>query len=254
MEAFRRIAYSARAIVYTLMGFFTLLVAMGHAPAHSTDSKGVFREILEHRYGTILLLAIAVGLFCYSAYRLLQVYTKPNDKSAKLIKKLGYLFGALAHASLGLYAVNLIFYFSKPKADTEHSLAHTILTLPFGRLIMFAIGFTIIAFGISQLVIAFKEKFLKDMSIPWQQKKWLVPFCKFGLSARGVVFALIGWFFLRASSHASSVEAGGIGHAWSVLRHLPYGNLLTAIVACGFIAFGMYGFTEAIYKDGRDLT
>jgi hypothetical protein len=253
MEAFRRVAYSSRAIIYTLMGFFTLLVATGHNPGHSTDSKGVFRELLEHQFGTVLLIVLAIGLFCYAAFRLLQVLKKPNDKTSKIIKKLGYVFGALAHASLGVYALNLIFYFSKLKSNTEDSLAHKILTLPFGQVFMFVIALIIIAFGVSQLVIAYQEKFLKTMSIPWPQKKWLVPLCKFGLAARGVVFAIIGWFFLRAASHANSVEAGGIGQAWQALLQLPYGNLLTIIVAFGFIAFGLYGFTEAAYNDSRDL-
>ena len=250
IQIFARVGYAARATVYFLMGLFALLLATGNSEGKATDSKGTLRELLEHRFGTAFLLVLAVGLFCYAIWRLYETFADPTHEGTKakgLMKRAGFLIGAIGHGSLGIYALNLIFYFSQPKGAAEQSYAHKMLTLPFGQILTGAVGAGIVAFGLSQFFVAIKEKFCKTLDIPSDKRDVVVPVCKFGLMARGAVFALIGWFFIQAALHYSSREAGGIARAWQVLREQPFGNYLIAVVALGFLSFGIYGAVEALY-------
>ena len=250
IQLFARIGYAARGAVYFLMGLFALLLATGSSEGKATDSKGAIRELLDHRFGTAFLIVMAVGLFSYAIWRLYETFADPTHEGTKakgLMKRAGFLLGAIGHASLGIYALNLIFYFSQSKGGTEQSFAHKLLTLPFGQLLTAAIGIGIIVFGLSQFFVAIKEKFCRTLDIPADKRDVVVPVCKFGLMARGAVFALIGWFFVQAALHYSSREAGGIAQAWQVLREQPFGNYLIGVVALGFLSFGVYGAAESLY-------
>ncbi len=197
-----------------------------------------------------------MGLFCYSFWRLYQAITERSEKQdwKKIIERISFVVGAITHFLLAYYAINLIFYFSTPKGGSEKGLARELLVLPFGEVITGIVALIIAGFGVYQIVIAVKEKFCKDMEIPADHKKAIVLISKFGLIARGIVFMMIGFFFMRASFYHDSSEAGGVAKAWVVLKELPYGDILMGIVAAGFIAFGIYGFVEALYKNHNRRT
>ena len=72
---------------------------------------------------------------------------------------------------------------------------------------------------------------------------------QFGLSARGVTFAIIGVFVVQAAMrHDPSRAAQGLSGALSTLLQQPYGPWLLGVVAAGFVAYGIYCFTRARYR------
>jgi hypothetical protein len=245
-----RWGYFSRAIVYLLMGIFALLLTIGSPEGKATDSKGALRHLLEQPFGSALLLILATGLFSYAIWRFAESFLDLNHQgsSAKaLAKRIGYFGGGLAHSFLGVYAIRLIAHLSSQNT-TEKGVAHQLLVLPFGQLLTGVVALAILGFGISQIVMGLKNKFLEELTLPSKIKSWVCPICKIGFMARGFVFLLVGGFFLRAAFFSNSAEAGGIAKAWKVLREAPYGNVLILVVALGFIAFSIYGFAEARYQ------
>ena len=245
-----RWGYFSRAIVYLLMGLFAVLLTIGSPEGQATDSKGALRHLLEQPFGSVLLLLLAIGLFSYAIWRFAESFFDFNHQgsSAKAIaKRIGYFGGGLAHSFLGVYAFRLIAHLSA-QSTTEKGVAHQLLTLPFGQLLTGVVALIILGFGISQVVMGIKNKFLNELNLPLKIKGWLCPICKVGFMARGFVFVLVGGFFLRAAFFENSKEAGGIAKAWKVLREAPYGDFLILIVAIGFIAFAIYGFAESKYQ------
>lgn len=246
-----RFGYFARALVYFMMGGLALLVVAGSRSGKTTDSKGTLRELLSQPFGRFFLIVIALGLLSYAIWRMYQAIKDTEHLGSKgkgLLKRVGYAIGGVIAASLASYAGRLAFSLA-PSGGSEKTLAHKLLVLPFGQALTLAVGVGIIGFGLSQFVVAIKEKFLKHLAIPADKRRAVIPICKFGLMARGAVFSLIGIFFVRAAIHFNSHEAGGISKAWEVLRSQAYGGFLVAIVAAGFIAFGVYGVLESMYSD-----
>ncbi len=246
-----RLGYLARAIVYFLMGCFTILLIIGSPLGAATDSKGALRQLMEQPLGHVLLFILACGLFSYSLWRFAQSFMDVShvgsDRKA-IIKRFGYAIGGFTHALLGIYAIKLIFSLSANSAGSERSLAQWLLSQPFGQLITGAFALIIIGFGITQFIIGWKSKYMEQLNLPNELRSWLSPICKFGFIARGFVFLLIGSFFFQAAFHFNSQKAGGISMAWKVLRQQPFGQFLIALVAIGFIAFSIYGFAESKYQ------
>ncbi len=85
----------------------------------------------------------------------------------------------------------------------------------------------------------FKEDFrLNQMSR--DERRLAVDVGRFGIAARGVVFALIGLFLLQAAVFVNAAQAKGLDGALVTLAQKPYGQVLLAIAALGLIAFGIY--------------
>ena len=71
---------------------------------------------------------------------------------------------------------------------------------------------------------------------------------KFGYMARGVVWFLVGWLFIKAAMENNSQEAGGTGSAFQFLENSSYGSFLLGAVALGLICYGVFMFMRARYQ------
>lgn len=251
VDRFAKIGYAARAVVYALVGIFAAMIAFGYEGV-LTDNRGALRRLLEQPFGRILLIAVAIGLFCYAIWRVLQAirdYDHRGSDAKGLALRAGYLFGGLMHGLLAYSAINLIFKVSRESTQPqEKQVAIWLLDQPFGQLLAGLVALGIIGFGIGQIYIAVKGTFTRGLHIPPDKEPWLCRVCKFGLISRGVVFGIVGWLFMQAAFHANANKAEGVRGAWRFLAGQPFGIALVAIVAFGMIAFAIYGFTESLYR------
>jgi len=69
-----------------------------------------------------------------------------------------------------------------------------------------------------------------------------------GLSARGVVFGIIGVFLIQAALHSNAGEALGLSGALRALEQQSYGQWVLGIVALGLVAYGFYMLVLARYR------
>ena len=84
------------------------------------------------------------------------------------------------------------------------------------------------------------------MSAP--EKTWATRMGRFGLAARGVVFAVIGFFLIQAARSSNASQVRGLGGALAALASQPYGPWLLGLVALGLVAYGIYNFVQARYR------
>ncbi|HEX6049871.1 MAG TPA: DUF1206 domain-containing protein, partial [Gemmatimonadaceae bacterium] len=66
--------------------------------------------------------------------------------------------------------------------------------------------------------------------------------------ARGVVFAVIGGFLIRAGLDRNANRAADTGEALSAIGRQPFGPWLLALVAVGLIAYAVYEVVQARYR------
>lgn len=251
VDRFAKVGYAARASVYGLVGLFAALIALGQGGV-LTDNRGALSELLAQPFGTTLLIVVAIGLLGYAVWRILQAirdYDHRGSDAKGLAIRAGFFFGGLAHALLAYSAINLVFRLSRESNQTqEKAVATWLLDKPFGQILVALVALGIIGFGVGQIFIAVKEKFTRGLDVPPEKKKWLYAVCKFGLISRGIMFGIVGWLFMRAALTANANRAEGVRGAWKFLAGQPFGNLLVAIIAFGFMAFAIYGFTESRYR------
>lgn len=246
-KAWARMGYAARGVVYLVIGGLAVWAAIGGKGGRTTDSKGALVEITQHSFGTALLAILIIGLFGYVIWRLIQAIKDADGhgSSAKgLAVRSGLIASAISHAFLALWALKLLFGDKTDSHKSEQYLA----TDP-GQIIAGLLGIAFIVAGLAHIFKGWTARFERYMSIPSDKNRWAKPLCRFGLISRGIVWCIIGWFFINSALSAKSGEVKGIIDALELLRGSNYGNWLFGIVAAGLFAFGIYSLLEAIYRD-----
>jgi hypothetical protein len=69
-----------------------------------------------------------------------------------------------------------------------------------------------------------------------------------GLTARGAVFALVGYFLIRTALTFKANSGVGVNGALAKLQHQPFGPWLLGLVAAGLLIFAVHSFFEARYR------
>ena len=246
--------YAARGVVYLVIGGLAVWGAIGKG-GRTTDSKGAILEITQHSFGSILLVILIMSLLGYVIWRLIQAIkdTDGHGSSAKgLAVRGGLIASAISHALLALWALKLLLGDQRNSHNNEQYLATDL-----GQIIAGLLGIVFIGAGLAHIFKGWTARFERYMNIPSSQNSWAKPLCRFGLISCGIVWCIIGWFFINSALSARSGEVKGIVDALELLRGSGYGNWLFGIVAAGLFAFGIYSLLEAVYRDinlDSDLT
>ncbi|MBT2774047.1 DUF1206 domain-containing protein [Halomonas sp. ISL-60] len=250
---FARMGYASRGIVYVLVGGLAALAPLGQG-GQTEGSRGALERVLTAPFGNVLLGLIAVGLVGYAMWRTIQAVkdTDHHGSGAKgLAIRAGLLASAITHTLLAFFAATLIFQYAGSSGDSgggSQGVAGWLMEQPFGRWLVGGVGLIMIGVGMSHAFKGYKAKFDKHFAMPPQTQQWAYPICRFGLVIRGLVFVIVGSFFIIAAYQIDPNEAGGMGEVFSTLRGQPYGQWLLAFVALGLFAFGLYSVLAAIYR------
>ena len=175
-----------------------------------------------------------------------------------LVKRIGYTIGGLTYFALAVASTAGVFGFSLglgggsgssgsggSGGSGAQSAAQGLMSQPFGRFLVGAVGVIIIGVGLYQFKRAYDASFVEKLK---RSPQWLERLGRAGFAARGVVYVLIGGFFGIAALQADASEAGGLQQALTTLENQPYGPWLLGLVALGLGAYGVYALCLARYR------
>lgn len=257
-ERLARFGFAAKGAVYIVIGALATLAAFGSGGGETTNKQGALQTIAAQSYGTLLLGALALGLVGFVLWRFVQALKDPEhpEGGAKRIPVRGaYVVSALVYASLAVAAVQLIMKSgSGGNSNATQDWTARLLQQPFGQWLVAGVGAIIVGVGLYQFYKAFVAKFRKRWNLGQMSEAtqtWATRAGRFGLAARGVVFTLVGVFLIQAALRFDPRRAEGIDGALQALAEQTYGQLLLGAVAIGLIAYGIYMFIEARYRQIR---
>ncbi|MFW6331381.1 MAG: DUF1206 domain-containing protein, partial [Gemmatimonadota bacterium] len=124
----------------------------------------------------------------------------------------------------------------------------TLMQQPFGRWLVAAAGVAVGVYGLQQLLNAWRVDLDDQLalgSLSRSARRWTIRLGRLGLAARGVVFGIIGYYFVRSALQASPSEARGVGGVLSSLQDTPW---LLGVIAVGLVAYGLYNMVRARYR------
>lgn len=249
LEKMARIGYVAKATVYGITGILTFMAAFNMGGQKS--SKLQIIEFLEKQpFGNALLILIGLGLLCYSAWRFIQSLSDPenigDDKKGKG-KRLAYFISAVIYLGLAGYSFMTLINAASSGGSSGNGLSGTL-----GVILFAVIGAGLAIAGIFQFKKAKTKEFLQDFgydSISDEKKRKTIKNTGYlGLIARGVIFAILAYIFIRGALASNTSNMKGTTDAFSFLQESQYGSWLMGVVAAGFVCYSIYVFMLARYR------
>lgn len=254
IERAGRIGHVAKAISYALIAVLALQVAFGQR-GQTGDRQGVLREVAGKPFGTAALIALAVGFAAYALWQIARaVLDRGGDGTdAKGMAKRAehgvigvvYLASAVAAVSLAVGSRN------SGTSGNEQAETARVLEWPGGRWLVGIVGVVLFAYGLWNVYKAKTQKFRKDLDegqMHGNVRTWAIRSGVAGHAARGIVFAIVGWFLTKAALEYDPQEAVGIDGALAKLADQTYGTWLLAAVAVGLLLYAAFVLVQARYR------
>lgn len=256
IEIFARFGFVAKGIVYCVIGIIAALAAF-QSGSDTAGSREALTAILRQPFGIILLGLVAVGLAGHALWRFVQAIKDTENKGTDfkgIARRIIYGGVGLFYAGLTFFALKLVFNGSNGDRDEDQASREwtaALMAQPFGQWLVGAVGAGFVAAGIYQFYKAFTTKFLECMMTERMSEKAeraATRIAQIGLTARGIVFGIVGVFLLQAAIGYDPNEARGLAGVLKSLDQQPFGPFILAVVAFGLIAFGIHLFVMAWYR------
>lgn len=242
-----RVGLAARAIVYLLMGWLTVLVAMGER-AHA-DQRGALTAVATKPFGMAIVLVLALGFACYALWRLSEVFVGVTGERDGLVPRAVSLIRAVAYSVLAVTALSVYFGARQTQSSDQEQAAQSLLPSMGGRLLIGLVGLALVVAGCYMVYQGITTAFLKYFpSLPPVRRTAVVWLGRVGTTARGVVFVVAGQLAVLAAWQMDPDKAGGIDDAIRSVLDLPAGSLIVLALGIGLMLFGLYGLAEAAWR------
>ena len=230
-----------------------LIAALGPG-GKTTDSTGALHTIAGQPFGKLLLGLVGIGLCGYALWRFVQAGVDPENKGndAKgIATRIGYALSGLSYGALALTAFNIVMGAGSGNGGSTQDWTERLMAAPFGRFLVGIVGLAFFGTAIWAFYVAYSAKFrdkLKLSEMSATQQDWITRLGRAGYAARGIVFGIIGGFFVSAALQSNSNKTGGLDKALQTLAQQPYGLWLLSVVALGVAAYGLYVLAQARYR------
>lgn len=251
-EVLSRAGFVARGLIYGIIGLFAFEVAVSDT-GELTNQQGAIRTVASQPFGELLLLLLAVGLGGYAIWRLVRAALGhgPEDADSTL-ERLGGFGSGLVYGGLCIASIKLLTGSSPAGASSKPDQTTAgVFDWPAGRWLVGVAGVVMLGVAAYQLVKGVRQTFLEELKTEEMSaglKTWVTWIGTIGHISRAIVFALVGWFLLKAAYEFEAKEAVGLDGALTKILIADYGPWLLGFVAAGLMAFGVYSISEARYR------
>lgn len=257
-RAFRwlvRAGFIARGVTYGVIGALALAIALGASTLGATpDQQGALALIRRTALGTVALVVIAAGLLAYALWKLAQGIQGrgPEGGGGRDLKdRVANVAGGLVYVGFFVVALRVLTGTAGNSSAQPKHAAAGVLGWPGGQILVGLGGAGLIAISIYQLFDAVRAGFVKDSKVEQMSARERRVFCllgRVGLSARALVFALVGYFLLRTAIAFNPANAIGVDGALARLHRQPFGAWLVGLAGVGLITFATFSLFEARYR------
>lgn len=248
-----RLGYAAKGAVYAVVGGIAVQQAIGRG-GDVGGTREALQEIASGTFGTALLSLVTVGLAAYVVWRLVQAFLDPEadatDSEGKRWAKRGfYLISAVIYGYLTYYAFDILTGSGGGSSGSgSGSQTQGLLAKSWGVWVIGIIGAGVVVRGLLQLWKAYTDKFrekIERFDLGPAQGKWVLRASRVGLTARGVIFGIIGVSFIEAALTRNPQEAQGTEGALQLLTGTPW---LLGGVGLGLVCYAVYQWVKARYR------
>lgn len=252
VKALVRAGFVARAVTYGVIGGLALALALGAGTAGTRpNQQGALELIAGSWIGKLALCVIALGLLAYAAWKLAQgILTVDLEGAAgkSATDRIANVGGGVVYLALFLVAVRVLVGSAGDSAKPPRQAAAGVLAWPGGQALVAIGGGVLIVIGAYQSWEALSGRFARRCKVEQMSQRERTAYMavgRIGLTARAIVFLIVGYFVLRAAIDFHPADAVGVDGALARLHHQPAGPWLTGVVAIGLLTFAAHSLFEA---------
>ncbi len=250
-----RAGFVTRSVTYGVVGAIALALAVGAGAAPAApDQQGALALIARAPLGRVGVAAAAVGLLAYALWKLSQAGFGRGPEGGgdpELGDRVGNAAGGIVYLVFCLVAVRILFGSSSSGSGAPSQAAAGVLGWPGGAVIVGVAGVVLIAISLYQIYEACRGSFAEDAKLSEMSRfqHGLFMFLgRVGLTARALVFGLVGYFVLKTAIDFNPREAVGLDGALGRVHHEPFGPWLLGLAAAGLIVFAAYSLLESRFR------
>jgi hypothetical protein len=250
-RALARAGLLARGVIYILIGWVAILVALGQT-SQQADQQGALQLLAGQPYGLVSLWLLGIGFAGYALWRLSEAAFGVTGDGNGAGPRLKSLVRAVIYAFFAYLTFQIISGAGGgSQTSKQQDLTAKVMHHSGGQWLVGIVGLIIVIAGLTLVVEGVRRKFLKYLQLSQMSPRmrqiveWLGVI---GTTARGAVFALAGVLVIEAAVTYRPAKAGGIDKALLTLRGQPFGEFLLILAALGLIIFGIYGLCEARWR------
>jgi hypothetical protein len=156
------------------------------------------------------------------------------------------------HAVLGWQAFRLYRGLSASSGTSEREFATEAFQWPLGDWLVVLAGLGLIGFAVQQVYAAITCRLERNLDVEEMRREageWALGLSRYGVAARAVVFALLGWTIVVGGWFRDPSEVGTTASSFRTLAAQPggLGRWLLGVTAAGFVAYGFYEIIHARY-------
>ncbi len=249
-RALARFGLAARGVIYILIGWLAIEVAIGHS-SQQPSQQGALQLLAGKSYGLVTLWLLGIGFAGYALWRLSEAAFGVTAEKPGAGPRLKSLVRAIVYAFLSVLTFQVIAGSAGNQTHKQQDLTATVMHHTGGQWLVGLVGLVIVVVGVTLVSEGLRRKFMKYLrtgEMSPRTRKVVEKLGMIGTAARGVVFAIVGALIVDAAITFNPKKSGGLDKALLTLRHQAFGEFLLLITALGLLIFGVYGLCEARWR------
>jgi hypothetical protein len=257
VEPIGRVGLATQGIIYGIVGILCLDVAAGHSSQPVTQA-GAIQTVADQPYGRALMIALVAGLALHSLWHFVLAARGGvgPDGADDVVKRLLEFGSGLVYAALTGVAVRILVEAPARDTTTPQEATATVLDWTGGQVAVAAVGLVVIGVGLWHMSEVVRRSFVDDLDLTDASegtRAFVTTAGAIGFLARGIAYALVGWFLVNAAWTHDPNESGGLDLALKKVANEDYGPGALRFLALGLFVFGVYRLFDARYRSRESL-
>ncbi|WP_386682178.1 DUF1206 domain-containing protein [Loktanella sp. R86503] len=244
-----RAGYAGRALVYLIVSGVSLFTIWQGGEAKGTSDA--LATIERSPFGMIALVVVALGLFAYMIWRLIDAWfdLEQHGTDAKgLLARAGQAVTGLIHGALGGLPLLLLFGSTDSGEGSKTAFyLSKLLSWPMGAIIIGLVAALTMGAGVYYLHKAWSQSYREALQANHFTLHWN-RLLQIGVAAQGASVLIIGFLIGLTAWRHDPDAAGGLDKAFGWLAQQAYGQLLVTAMCIGLLLFALFMAVNAAYR------
>lgn len=235
---------------YLIVAALTVEIAVDRHSSRQADASGALALVTKPAGGKVLVAAVAAGLVCFGAQSLAEAWQcRGEDRfRAALAGLRGVFYLALSWVPVQYLAGN----HRVGSEQQQHHTAQKLLGFSGGQVLVVIAGVAVAGSCLWQIytALAGEPADQLDLSRAPDAIKAVAPvLARVGVFVRAATILPVGGLLVFAGVTYDPRKAAGLDGELAMLARYTWGRALLLLIAAGLVAFGLYSFLEARYRD-----